>query len=369
MIKVVLIDDEMWTRNTIKAFGDWKNFGIEIVGEASDGIEGINLINEKKPDIVITDMNMPGMDGIGLLKILKEDYPNIKVIVVSGYSDFNYTKQAVKSNAIDYILKPVDAEELNAALQKSIDEIQILEAQKDMSLYDLAKSLDKNIITLIMEQKKVLQRLLVDGNLAGIKNILNRLKNDIAKCDTNDVSIGKMIFKVYSEIVEEQLLIIYEHSTSQMSNQVEFKHQDMQKNSIGEYFIVIENMFKNAIMDISESTRNKKCDTLAQIKKYIESHYTEHISLESLANLFYISKEYLSKAFKAKFHKNLMNYIIELRMEKAKSMIEDKDISIKNICEAVGYDDISHFYRVFKNYYGISPGEMRKKDGLKIGEL
>lgn len=368
MIKVILIDDEIWTRNTIKAFGNWKYLGIEIIGEASDGIEGIHLINEKKPDIVITDMNMPGMDGIGLLKILKDDYSNIKVIVVSGYSDFNYTKQAIKSNAMDYILKPVDEEELNSALQKSVREIQILQTKKDISLYDLAKSLDKNIITLIMDQKKMLQRLLVEGNLAGIKNILNRLNNDISKCDTNDVSIGKIIFKVYSEIIEEQLLIVYEDGISQTSNRAQFKHQDIQKDSISEYFAIIENMFENAIKDISESTRNKNCNTLIQIKKYIESHYTEHISLESLANLFYISKEYLSKAFKAKFQKKLMNYIIELRMEKAKSMIKDNNISIKNISEAVGYDDISHFYRVFKNYYGISPGEMRKRDGLKIGE-
>ena len=95
--------------------------------------------------------------------------------------------------------------------------------------------------------------------------------------------------------------------------------------------------------------KSEDSNTLAQVKTYIELHYEQHISLDKLSNLFFISKEYLSKAFKIKYEKNLMNYIIELRMRKAKLMLEDKSISIKIIAESVGYDDITHFYHVFKN--------------------
>lgn len=97
------------------------------------------------------------------------------------------------------------------------------------------------------------------------------------------------------------------------------------------------------------------------MKTYIELHYNEHISLGKLSNLFFISKEYLSKAFKTKYQKNLMNYVIELRMKKAKLMLEDKDISIKSVAEFVGYNDITHFYHVFKSYYSVSPGDMRRE--------
>ena len=131
MIKLLLIDDEIWTRSIIKAFGDWDKYGINIIEEASDGVEGLRLIRQGCPQIVITDMNMPGMNGVGLLKILKEDYPQIKIIVVSGYDGFEFTKQAIKSNAIDYILKPIDELELNVAIEKCVNEINDLHIENE----------------------------------------------------------------------------------------------------------------------------------------------------------------------------------------------------------------------------------------------
>jgi two-component system response regulator YesN len=362
MIKILLIDDEVWTRNTIKAFGDWDKHGITDIEEASDGVEGLCLIRQNGPQIVITDMNMPGMNGVSLLKILKEEFPNIKLIVVSGYDDFEYARQGIKSNAVDYILKPIDKQELNNAISKCVNEIINLYFSKDTSVYNLAKGVNKNIIRLIMDEKKVIQRLLVEGNCLGIKNTLNRLYDNIIKYEIDETSVGNVINKVFSEMIEEQILISQGSSKSAINGNPVSNYNETQKMSLIENINYIQDKFEKLVKDMAENVMNKESNTVVQVNTYIEIHYTEHISLDKLSNLFFISKEYLSKAFKIRYQQNLMSYVTELRMKKAKLMLEDGDISIKSVAESVGYDDITHFYHVFKSYYNVSPGDMKKLD-------
>lgn len=98
--------------------GDWNELGMTVVGEAEDGEQAIQLVKQHQPHIIITDMRMPGTDGVELLQTLSGKYPQIKVIVVSGYDDFNYAKHAIRHRAADYLLKPVNPDELNAVLAK-----------------------------------------------------------------------------------------------------------------------------------------------------------------------------------------------------------------------------------------------------------
>ncbi len=92
----------------------------------------------------------------------------------------------------------------------------------------------------------------------------------------------------------------------------------------------------------------------------MEKHYTEPVTLEQLARAFFVSKEYLSKMFKQEYGRNVTDYMLHLRMVKAKEWLLDESIPIKAIAEMAGYEDITYFYRVFKKHFGIAPGEMRK---------
>ena len=98
--KIVIIDDEMVLRNGLKYLCDWEAHGFTIAGEASNGIEGFQLIQEIRPDIVITDIVMPGMDGISLTAQIKEHFPNIHIIVLSSYDNFAYAKSSFKLSKV-----------------------------------------------------------------------------------------------------------------------------------------------------------------------------------------------------------------------------------------------------------------------------
>lgn len=119
MIRIVVVEDETLVKKGLILTTDWQKFGCEVVGEASNGLEGLEQISEKKPDIVITDVRMPGLDGIGMIRKMKEDGFHPECIVISGYSEFEYARQAVKLGVSDFLIKPIDDEDLEHALEKT----------------------------------------------------------------------------------------------------------------------------------------------------------------------------------------------------------------------------------------------------------
>lgn len=123
IVKIMIIDDEYLIRNLIKNCLDWNEIGMEIVGEASNATEGLNLIRRENPDIILTDINMPVTDGLDMSKSIVEKYPDIKIIVITGYNEFEYAKRSIKLGVSDFILKPIDEEELRASVLKVKKEI------------------------------------------------------------------------------------------------------------------------------------------------------------------------------------------------------------------------------------------------------
>ncbi|MDG0794313.1 response regulator [Cohnella ginsengisoli] len=128
MYKALIIDDEEPTREAIRILGDWPRHGIGEVLEAADGQEGLALLERERPDLVLVDMKMPVMDGLAFLQVVERDYPDLFTIVISGYNDFDYTRQAIRSRVVDYLLKPVNRGDLNQALAKAAG---VLDARRD----------------------------------------------------------------------------------------------------------------------------------------------------------------------------------------------------------------------------------------------
>lgn len=124
MFKLIIVDDEIVIRKGLSNVIDWDEYGIEIVGLASNGKEALEMVVDKKPDIIISDIRMPEMDGLDLLKDIKELDMNIKSIVLSGYNDFEYVKTGIKYGIENYLLKPIDKEELEQTIDTVVQKIE-----------------------------------------------------------------------------------------------------------------------------------------------------------------------------------------------------------------------------------------------------
>ena len=124
MMKVLITDDEIQIRKGLRLKVDWEEEGFQIVEEASNGKEALEILQTMDIDIVITDMRMPIMDGVELAKHCHQEFPHVKVIVLSGYSDFDYVRNSMQQGVKDYLLKPVAPDELVEALRKIRKEVE-----------------------------------------------------------------------------------------------------------------------------------------------------------------------------------------------------------------------------------------------------
>ena len=144
LYRIILVDDEEEVRKSIIRKIDWEAVGFSVAGDAENGEDALEKIEVLEPDVVLTDIRMPYMDGLTLAERLRQKYPSIKIVIFSGYDDFEYAKRAIKLNVAEYILKPVNVEELTAILKRiraNLDEEIELKRNVDRLRENYVKSL------------------------------------------------------------------------------------------------------------------------------------------------------------------------------------------------------------------------------------
>lgn len=117
MYRVILVDDEQLILEGLSKVVKWKEFGCEVIGTARDGREGLALIRREKPDVVISDIRMPNMDGLTMLAALRSEFPQMQLTVLTAYRDFDYAQRAINLGVCRYLLKPSKMDELNEAIR------------------------------------------------------------------------------------------------------------------------------------------------------------------------------------------------------------------------------------------------------------
>ena len=167
MLKMIVVDDSELTRRGICESVNWEMMDIQIVGEASDGLEAMVLIHDTDPDIIICDIRMPKLDGIALINEVLPSHPSLQVIFFSGYSDKEYLKNAIKLSAVDYLYKPLQLHELIGAVEKAKKKclnkkvhlpqreadlaLSLLQCGEDDAPADLPLDLHAPMVTLILQ--------------------------------------------------------------------------------------------------------------------------------------------------------------------------------------------------------------------------
>lgn len=132
MYRLIIVDDEPTVRHGLQHYFDWQAYGIEVAGEADDGEAALALMEKVRPDLVLTDVRMPNRDGISLASVVRERYPQAKIVFVSGYDDAEYLKSALKVNAVDYIFKPVNLEEMRTVIERVAGDLKLEEKQREL---------------------------------------------------------------------------------------------------------------------------------------------------------------------------------------------------------------------------------------------
>jgi two-component system response regulator YesN len=411
----MIVDDEMWVKKSLLKQIKWEIMGLQLIGEASDGDEAYQLANLLQPDIIITDVKMPGMNGIELSRILLQSMPNVKFIIISGFSEFDLVKQAMINKAIDYILKPIDEIELNEALQKGIQEInnernrmeqedkvslinRYLPLFKERCLNDILSKpeMDENeghkiLKTLkahFIEKRFYIVLLKNHGNkilLDQLENVLMNINLSVVEsvCFHNNHSEDEFTVILgnpdCTEIEQYRINTIIHH----IKKELELLTSGTLIIGIGRCYSGWKNLSRSYreaayALRIGNNDRsnpicfyNERCEKreknvmVSEIITHIKNSYNQVITLENAAEKFHLNSSYLSRLFKQETGENFVVYLTKTRIDKARELIGNTNTSIQEIAIMVGFENSNYFSKLFKRYMGISPGEYKKTSWSK----
>lgn len=414
-MKVLIVDDEAHVRETIRMLVPWEQYDdVSMVMEASGGEEAIRLMEEEKPQIVFTDIMMPGLDGIELLKWIHTHAETTKVIIISGYDDFQYARQALKYGGFDYILKPLDEDELAEVFSKAVQAWQLEESERfrkhevhkkvnqwkpllaDSLFSELLRNPDKNSAAMRMLREQFLLGYPTECRVAVLRlDLLNMPVR--ARFDQSPDLLQFAVSNICNEFLRKEdtgiafhnwhelseIVLLFFRELGQMPETLQDIHQGLHAALHGYFYIgygavhafpeEVNRAYTEARLAFKQRDRlegppylieywdTRQNHLLFEVESYIQAHYCSDLQLQALAEQFFISPSHLSRSFKQQFGENLSDYITRLRIQRAKSLLADPNLKITAVAKAVGYSDEKYFSKAFKRAEGLSPKDFRKR--------
>ena len=222
--KVLLVDDEILVREAISAKIEWNKLGFELAKDCENGKDAIEFMEKNQVDVVLTDICMPYIDGMGLSKYVYENFPQTTIIIFSGYSDFEYAKQAIQYKVAEYILKPVTARELSEVLSRIKEKLDS-ERQQEQKIDELTKvyhSYTKNEALII---SRTLSRLVkgtqeVETSLKELEEFGISVESSAYRVAAVDIDVYSDLYEVEDELKKESALMsfVVENISSEIVN-------------------------------------------------------------------------------------------------------------------------------------------------------
>lgn len=294
--KVLAADDEFWSRENIRSLIPWEEYSLEFLEPACDGEEVLERIPEEKPDIILTDINMPFLSGLELLERLQKEYPDIITIAISGYDDFDKVKGVFVSGGLDYLLKPVGKEELVKVLTKALG---VLEERENAKRQDETSRIQEHKLSSFLEDSEY--SALLSGKLYG----QSASQTHISSTSTfSEVATLMVKFYNITEIAER-----FDHDNLQMSWNIKSRLKELTGSA--ENPIIFNNSNKMSEFLIVETADAKALKSLAEnilkefpLQEYGPVSVVLHEQTSSLDDIGTIYRELVAALVTRPFSRN-----------------------------------------------------------------
>lgn len=354
-MKVLIVDDEILVRKGLSMGIDWDELGFDDVKEASNGVEALAYAKAHEPQLVITDIKMPKMDGLELIEKLKTHCPDTIVIVLSCINDTDYVRQAMKfGGAVDYIPKlSLSTEELAAIIKKSKKLIKFSEGTLEDSLSKPKVYLTKSVEEAIMNGLVELNKEMI---ISSLEHLFDALEKD--QVQIRNFMEWQELLAIFSSFAKNQGGNIQEIICDKKLP-VTFLQDSRNIYHMRERWFIFLEAYWSYLKDV----RAKQYGTeIEKTINYIHQHYNDTIKLGDVADYVGINENYLCKLFKKETGSNFIDYINRMKLNKAKQLLKEGKYPVYLIAEMVGYNSESYFSRIFKKVEGMSPKAFQRQN-------
>lgn len=342
MFKVFVVDDECLVIEGIRLLMEDVNVECEIVGSAYDGISAWNQIQQVKPDVLITDIKIPGIDGLDLIRKCKKYFPQILAIVISGFQEFVLAQKAIELGVIGYVDKPITGQKLEDVLRKA-ETIHFKNMLEESHRRNFAGKVDQ------------LTEELLDENYETVLEMVEQLKKEFLSEQPAIEEYRWNMFMICTSVVG----CYYDNTNASIPE----KHFPSYKNlsflttyeAVDQY---VDAVISNIIGKMKAEHEGVTHGSIKNLIMYIEEHYNEDISLNQLADMLKMSPVYLSSLFKEETGISYVRYLTDIRIARAKELLSQGHL-VREVCEMVGYPNYRYFCDLFKKHTGVTPTEYK----------
>lgn len=392
--KVIIADDEPIIREGLREAVDWRSLEMEVVAEAEDGAEALELALEYQVDVLLADLNMPIKNGLTLIQEVKQELPGCRIVIVSGHDEFNYAQQAVRLGVEEYILKPANPLDLTEALSRIKDQLeQAKQQQKHMEL--ASRQIRKNIPLLrerfcnewvedAVSKQEVLEQLHfleLPETSPALFGVIRWPEAELGQSVRPERERQLMLFAI-ENIAEEIIaphpvvlfrdplgficLIIWETTDVNLLTSIELTVTQYLKLQV----IVLAEPIEQGIEGVAAAYRKARAGVykeasisplVRRARQYLRDNFADPmLSLDATAKAAGVSSVYLSRLFKQELGTTFVTLVTQIRISKAVQLLSTTGRSIADIASAVGYESQHYFSTAFKKTVGVSPIRYRK---------
>lgn len=408
IITMIIVDDEEIIRNGLSFYFSTADLGIEVVAALSNGQQAIRYLEQHPVDIVLTDVSMPEKNGLDVAAYVAQHLPDTHTVIISGYQEFAYAQKAIEYGVVSYLVKPVRLNQLTDCFSRIVKQIRFERESQDIQESE-RKQLEQHLPLL---QAQYLAALASDGikadaerrqEMAGLgfgrqtpdrPFALVTVEIRVQETSQQDSSFCQkaarqflshqtsLAFRDKSQIGNRLAFFAYDPGlpdavalTAAVRQQIEraaeacmdvfgfrFIMQDCQTfASLSELQQTLTEEKQSGASDAGADHLRSTHPTVQQAMVYLTHHYTENVSLSMTADAVHMNAMYFSRLFKQTVGMTFTDFLIKLRMDKAKILLRSDDMKVFEVAHAVGYDNDKYFIRLFKRSTGLTPDAFRRK--------
>lgn len=375
MYRIIIADDEPMIRAGLYYRNDWEAMGFEVAALLEDGSDVLEYLEKERVDVLLTDICMYQVSGLQAAAMIREKYPWMKVVLLSGYKEFEYAREAMRLHVYEYLLKPIDYDNLRSVFEKIKRELD--EANHEEQLL---RSFGEEEYEKVLELTKA-----VAGSVVGEGEetwlAYARLKPMMRSAP---VKVKEILVKRLLEQLQAKLAGKAPELAERFANRL--KTLDLSGSSDNEGddktggpggrpdaqdgkaakqpLIELLSQLNDELVSGNLVAAEKKAavdDSISKACNYISNHLGDDFTYRDVAEFVHLSPRHFIRRFRSEMNETFTDYLIRVRMEAAVRLIEAEEMDIADVPGAVGYHDEKYFQQIFKKYTGCTPREYRRR--------